>query len=217
MSDTNKITSHHKTWSEADQVTLLKAAKDFRATTGSEPKIGTIRDFFDKIKGSVAPHLDPDKAYYKLKRLKSKFLLNGSVTPSGAHDRVLYNLSKDVWRGLNGGQKTPAHAGNKDEGRDYEEDGDDYAIVAVEKTQKKVESYPFLSDALREYWKSNGDKFSAVSLENGLTQMDTARARELEKKWKKQVEADIRSRMKQHEVFKEVYALLIDGVKGQGL
>lgn len=111
MSDTNKITSQHKTWSEADQVTLLKAAKEFRATTGSEPKIGTIRDFFDKIKGSVAPHLDPDKAYYKLKRLKSKFLLNGSVTPSGAHDRVLYNLSKDVWRGLNGGQKTRAHAG----------------------------------------------------------------------------------------------------------
>lgn len=107
--------------------------------------------------------------------------------------------------------------GNKDEGRDYEEDGDDYAIVVVEKTQKKVESYPFLSDALREYWKSNGDKFSAVSLENGLTQMDTARARELEKKWKKQLEAEIRSRMKQHEVFKEVYALLIDGIKGQGL
>lgn len=111
MSDLNKITSPHKTWSEADEVTLLKAAKEFRARTGSEPKIGTIREFFDKIKGSVALHLDPDKVYYKLKRLKSKFLLNGSVAPSGAHERVLYNLSKDVWRGLSGGEKKRADAG----------------------------------------------------------------------------------------------------------
>jgi adenosylcobinamide amidohydrolase len=88
--------------------------------------------------------------------------------------------------------------------------------VAVDKTQKKVESYPFLSESLREYWKSNGEKFSSVSLEKGLVQMDTARARELEKKWKKQLEAEMRSRMKRHEVFKEVYALLIDGVRGQG-
>lgn len=88
--------------------------------------------------------------------------------------------------------------------------------MVAEKTQKKVESYPYLSEALREYWKSTGDKFSAVSLESGLVDMDAARARELEKKWKKQLEADIRSRMKRHEVFKEVYALLIDGVKGQG-
>jgi Protein of unknown function, DUF573 len=111
MSDPNKITAPHKTWSEADEVTLLKAAKEFRKRTGSEPKIGTIREFFDKIEGSVAPHLDPDKAYYKLKRLKSKFLLNGSVAPSGAHERVLYNLSKDVWHGLSGGEKKRADAG----------------------------------------------------------------------------------------------------------
>ncbi|KAJ4816364.1 DNA-binding storekeeper protein-related transcriptional regulator [Rhynchospora pubera] len=223
MSSPSKVTAPHKTWSDADEVTLLRAAKEFRARTGSEPKIATIREFFDKIKGSVAPHLDPDKVYYKLKRLKSKFLLNGDIAPSGAHEKVLYNLSKDVWLGVVGDNKKKkkktkkknADAGNKDEVRDYE-DEDDYAIVTVERAQKEVGSFPFLSEALREYWKSNGEKFSSVSLENGLMQLDNTRARELEKKWKKQLEADIRSRMKRHEIFKEVYALLIDGVKGQG-
>ncbi|KAJ3698939.1 hypothetical protein LUZ61_002644 [Rhynchospora tenuis] len=221
MSSPSKVTSPHKTWSEADEVTLLRAANDFRGRTGSEPKIATVREFFDKIKDSMAPHLDPDKVYYKLKRLKSKFLLNGDTAPSGAHERVLYNLSKDVWRGVVGDNKKKkkkknADAGNKDEVRDYEEDEDEYAIVAVERTQREVGSFPFLSEALREHWKSNGDKFSSVSLENGLMQLDATRARELEKKWKKQLEADIRSRMKQNEIFKEVYGLLIDGVKGQG-
>lgn len=108
MSEPKKLTSPHKTWSEADEVVLLTAAKEFRARTGSEPRIATIREFFAEIKDSVARHLDQDKVYYKLKRLKSKFFLTGGVPPSGAHESVLYNLSKDVWHGVVGDENTHA-------------------------------------------------------------------------------------------------------------
>jgi hypothetical protein len=73
-----------------------------------------------------------------------------------------------------------------------------------------------VKEVLGEYWKSNGQGLSGVSLEKGLALLGSQEASVAEGKWRRQLEADMRMQMRRHDLGKEVYGLLIDAIKGLG-
>ncbi|KAF3320626.1 GeBP transcription factor [Carex littledalei] len=189
----------HKSWTETEEVALLKAAARFRARTGSPPRTPDMEEFFESVNRSLGSGMDQVRVFYKLKRLKSKFLqANGPL--SGPHERLIYKLSEEVW----GSDASAKHEKVLEEMPNCEE--------RVEMENGRV-NCAFVTEALREYWRENERMNSGALLEEGLQSMDPARAMKLEMKWREQVESDMRLKMKRHEVFKEVYNLLAYAVK----
>jgi Protein of unknown function, DUF573 len=180
-------------------VALLKTAVRFRARVGSAPRTPDMEEFFESVKRFLGSGMDQVRVFYKLKRLKSKFLQNNEPL-SGPHERLLYKLSQEVW-----GSEAPTKLGRELEENTYcDEQG------AMENGRLNC---VFVTQALREYWKEDGRMNSGVLLEEGLRYMDPARAMKLEMKWREQVESDMRLKMMQHEIFKEVYSMLAHAVK----
>ena len=52
---------------------------------------------FESLRGSLSTHLDQAKVYYKLKRLKSKFLHSAPAATGGPHERRVRDLCADLW------------------------------------------------------------------------------------------------------------------------
>jgi hypothetical protein len=55
-----------------------------------------------------------------------------------------------------------------------------------------------------------------VSLDKGLALVGADEGRVVEAKWRRQLDAEMRSQVRRHDLAKEVFALLIDTVKGLG-
>ncbi|KAJ3695969.1 hypothetical protein LUZ60_001346 [Juncus effusus] len=212
MSHSRKIPT---IWSDSDELSLLKSAREFKNRTGAEPKGLTMREFFEEVKGRIGEHLDLEKVTYKMRRLKVKWLSSRGEVPSGGHERAVYELSDEVWRTDEGDEKA-RNEGDKDRTETQEKTEDFYATEPIQIIYADFPTkHPNLTEALQDHYKSNKSNFSEVSLEKGLKEMDVSRSKEMEKKWKKQLEADMRLRMRKHEIVKEVYGLLVDCVKGQ--
>ncbi|XP_020083494.1 GLABROUS1 enhancer-binding protein-like 2 [Ananas comosus] len=194
-----------KPWTEADEVALLTGAAAFRARTGSVPRLPVMGEFFDSVKGSLSPHLNRDRVYYKLKRLKSKFLHTTADPRGGPHEHLVHDLCAEIWgaEAEEGGDDAPEGDGPA-EASDWaeEEDADDGA-----------DAFPFLKEALGDYWRSNGCFLSGSSLRKGLKRADPSEAKVMDVKWRKQCEAELRLQMRQLEISKEIYALLIETMK----
>lgn len=190
----------HKSWTENEEVALLRDAVRFRAQTGSAPRTPDMEEFFESVKRSLGSGMDQVRVFYKLKRLKSKFLQTSGPL-GGPHERLLYKLSAEVW----GSEATAKHERELEEKTNCEEEG--------EMENGRV-NCAFVEDALRKYWGENERmNYSGALLEEGLRSMDPAQAMKLEMKWREQVESDMRLKMKRHEMCKEVYGLLAQVVK----
>lgn len=159
---------------------------------------------FDSIRGSLSPHLDQAKVYYKLKRLKSKFLHAAPAAAAGPHDLLVRDLCYDVWG---------AHLGLSAE---------DDAVEAEEEASERrtvpdaAAMLPVVTEVLDAYWKTSGPALSGVSLEKGLSLLGTEAARSIEAKWRKQLDEEVHSQMRRHDLAKEVYGLLLDAIKRLG-
>ncbi|KAM0871434.1 hypothetical protein ACQ4PT_039392 [Festuca glaucescens] len=192
-------------WTDADELALLSGAVAFRAGSGRAPRLPDTGPLFESIRDSLSPHIDQAKVYYKLKRLKSKFCNTALSATSTSHDRRVRDLSAAVW----GADLTPPPAEEADEA-DEEDPDDGYADVAV------GVRLPLVSDLLGEYWKRNARALSGVSLEKGLALLGAEDGRVAEAKWRRQLDAEMRSQVRRHDLAKEVFGLLIDTVKGLG-
>ncbi|KAJ1699779.1 hypothetical protein LUZ63_008291 [Rhynchospora breviuscula] len=191
----------HQLWTDAEEVALLKAAVRFRARTGSPPRTPDMDDFFESVKTSLGSGMDQVRVFYKLKRLKSRFLLTSGPL-KGPHERLLYKLSAEVW----GSEATGKNGREVEEMPSCEEE-------RGEMENESVNCAGFVTEALREYWRENETGASGALLEEGLRCMNPARAGKLEMKWREQVESDIRLESKRHEIFKVVYGLLAHAVR----
>ncbi|XP_072953667.1 STOREKEEPER protein-like [Typha angustifolia] len=205
-----------KLWTEADEVALLTGAATFRSRTGLAPRRPDMREFYESIKGLISPHLGQDKVYYKLKRLKGKFMKTTEPRDE-PHEQLVYKLSAELWGSEDDNEEEEEEEGNGDA------DAVEEAENGVEEDEEREEgeeegnsSCPLLRDALVEYWKANPQYLSGFSLEKGLKLIEPSEAKRLEVKWRKQLEAELVLQMKRHEIFKEVYGLLIKGLKGMG-
>ncbi|PWZ17032.1 putative transcription factor [Zea mays] len=197
-----------KLWSEVDEVALLTGAAAFKDRTGIAPRLPDMGELFESIRGSLAPHLDQAKVYYKLKRLKSKFQHSVLGDSSTAHEHRLRDLGAALW----GAELTRP---------------EENAVVTAEETTDPDEGFidedregsvklPMVKEVLGEYWRLNGQTMSGVSLEKGLVLLGSQQASVVEVKWRRQLEADMRMQMRRHDLEKEVYGLLIDAIKGLG-
>ncbi|KAJ4764921.1 GeBP transcription factor [Rhynchospora pubera] len=190
----------HQIWTDAEEVALLKAAVRFRARTGSPPRTPDMEEFFESVKTSLGSGMDQVRVFYKLKRLKSRFLLTSGPL-KGPHERLLYKLSAEVWGSEAVGKN----------GREVEE------MPSCEEERGEMENgsvnCAFVTEALRQYWRENEKGGSGALLEEGLRCMNPARAGKLEMKWRAQVESDMRLKSKIHEIFKEVFGLLAHAVR----
>ncbi|KAL6861221.1 hypothetical protein ACP4OV_016921 [Aristida adscensionis] len=205
-----------KLWSDADEVALLKGAIAFKARTGFAPRLPDMVDLFESLRGSVAPHLDQAKVYYKLKRLKSKFQHSAPGANSSRHELRVRDLSADLWGAeLAAPIENNADAEEEEEVEEEVEEGD-----AVERyTGGDVivaARMPIVSEVLGDYWRLNGRALSGVSLEKGLAQLGLEEAESAEAKWRRQLEAEMRTQMRRQDLGKEVFGLLMDAVKGLG-
>ncbi|XP_044955249.1 uncharacterized protein LOC123405738 [Hordeum vulgare subsp. vulgare] len=199
--------SYGVVWSDADEVALLNAAAAFRGRHGRVPGLPDMGALFDAIRGSISPHIDQPKVYYKLKRLKSKF---DHAVPSAVvsrHEQRLRDLCKKVW-GANFDLAPDAPEDEEDE-EDEEERGRGTVPDAAA-------MLPVATEVLDAYWKTDGPALSGVSLEKGLSKLATEDARWIEAKWRRQLDAEVHSQIKRHDLAKEVYGLLLEAIKGLG-
>lgn len=183
----------HK-WSDADEFTLLAAAVAFRERNGHAPRLPDMAELFDSICDSISPHIDKFMVYYKMKRLKSKFQHS-----DGPRDRRLRNLCSVLW----GVGVVPSSEDNSDAG---ERSGVPDAAAMM----------PVVAEVLGEYWKTNERVMAGVPLEKGLSLLGKKEGRLLETKWRQQLDEEMRSQMRQHDLAKEVCGLLTDAIKGLG-
>ncbi|XP_047064385.1 STOREKEEPER protein-like [Lolium rigidum] len=207
-------------WTDADELALLSGAVAFRAGSGRAPRLPDTGPLFESIRDSLSPHIDQSKVYYKLKRLKSKFCNTALSATSTAHDRRVRELSAAIWAADLAPPPPPppalaleeAHHADDDDDDDDPEDDDGYAPPNVAVGPRM----PLVSDLLGEYWKRNARSLSGVSLEKGLALVGADEGRVVEAKWRRQLDAEMRSQVRRHDLAKEVFALLIDTVKGLG-
>ncbi|CAO2040546.1 unnamed protein product [Urochloa humidicola] len=183
----------HK-WSDADEFTLLAAAVAFRERTGHAPRLPDMAQLFDSICDSISPHIDQFMVYYKMKRLKSKFQHS-----DGPRDRRLRNLCSVLW----GVGVVPSSEDDSDAG---ERRGVPDAAAMM----------PVVTEVLGEYWKTNERVMAGVPLEKGLSLLGKKEGRMLETKWRQQLDEEMQSQMRQHDLAKEVCGLLTDAIKGLG-
>ncbi|XP_071679144.1 uncharacterized protein [Lolium perenne] len=207
-------------WTDADELALLSGAVAFRAGSGRAPRLPDTGPLFQSIRDSLSPHIDQSKVYYKLKRLKSKFCNTALSATSTAHDRRVRDLSAAIWAADLAPPPPPSpppalaleEANHDDDDDDPEEDDDGYAPTNVAVGPRM----PLVSDLLGEYWKRNARSLSGVSLDKGLALVGADEGRVVEAKWRRQLDAEMRSQVRRHDLAKEVFALLIDTVKGLG-
>ncbi|CAM0913857.1 unnamed protein product [Alopecurus aequalis] len=210
-------------WTHADELALLTGAAAFRAGSGRAPRLPDTGPLFESIRDSLSAHIDQAKLYYKLKRLKSKFCNTKLSATSTDHDRTVRDLSHDVW----GADLLPPAA--KDAIGYATEYATDYAADAEEDEEDPDDGYeaaadvavvgprlPLVSDLLGEYWTRNAGALSGASLERGLARLGAEEGRVAETKWRRQLDAEMRTQMRRHDLAKEVLGLLIDTVKGLG-
>lgn len=205
-----------KLWSDADEVALLTGAAAFKEKSGVAPRLPDMGDLYEFLKDSIAPHLDQAKVYYKLKRLKSKFQHTAPSASSSPHERLVRDLSADLW----GAELAhPAEDGEPslEEGADADE-AEGLNAIQVHKRgdfeEPQPGRLPIVREVLGEHWRSNG--YSRAYLEQGLSQADPDEADVVEAKWRRHLESDIRMRMRWHDLGKEVYGFLMDAIKGLG-
>ncbi|KAI4966893.1 hypothetical protein ZWY2020_035753 [Hordeum vulgare] len=199
--------SYGVVWSDADEVALLNAAAAFRGRHGRVPGLPDMGALFDAIRGSISPHIDQPKVYYKLKRLKSKF---DHAVPSAVvsrHEQRLRDLCKKVW-GANFDLAPDAPEEEEDEEEEEERGRGTVPDAAA--------MLPVATEVLDAYWKTDGPALSGVSLEKGLSKLATEDARWIEAKWRRQLDAEVHSQIKRHDLAKEVYGLLLEAIKGLG-
>ncbi|RLN09918.1 uncharacterized protein C2845_PM11G24620 [Panicum miliaceum] len=183
-----------KYWSDADEFTLLAAAVAFRERNGRAPRLPDMAELFDSICDSVSPDIDQFMVYYKMKRLKSKFQHS-----SGPSDRRLRNLCSILW----GVGVVPSS----------EDDSDAAERRGVPDAAAMM---PVVTEVLGEYWKTNERVMAPVPLEKGLSLLGKKEGRLLEIKWRQQLDEEMQSQMRQHDLAKEVCGLLTDAIKGLG-
>ena len=190
-------------WSDADELALLAGAAAFRARNGHVPRLPDMGALFDYLKGSLSPHIDQAKVYYKLKRLKSKFQHVAPSAAAGQHELRLRDLCIKVW-GANFGLPAEDDAPEEEEASEYRTVPDAAAML------------PVATEVLDAYWKTNGLALSGVSLEKGLSLLGTGAARSIEARWRRQLDAEVHLQMRRHDLAKDVYGLLLDAIKGLG-
>ncbi|OEL38520.1 hypothetical protein BAE44_0000462 [Dichanthelium oligosanthes] len=183
-----------KHWSDADEFTLLAAAVAFRERNGRAPRLPDMAELFDSICDSISPHIDQFMVYYKMKRLKSKFQHS-----DGPRDRRLRNLCSILW----GVGVIPS---SEDDSDAAERHGVPDAAAMM----------PVVTEVLGEYWKTNERVMAGVPLEKGLSLLGKKEGRLIETKWRKQLDEEMQSQIRQHDLAKEVCVLLTDAIKGLG-
>ncbi|XP_051192517.1 STOREKEEPER protein [Lolium perenne] len=193
-------------WSDADEVALLTGAAAFRARNGHVPRLPDMAALFGYLRGSLSPHIDQDKVYYKLKRLKSKYEHAAPSAAAGKHELRVRDLCGKVWGARVG-------LSDEDDSPPEEEQARDRERRAVPDAAAML---PVATEVLDAYWKTNGLALSGVSLEKGLSLLATEDARSIETRWRQQLDAEVRSQMRRHDLAKDVYGLLLDAIKGLG-
>jgi hypothetical protein len=192
-------------WSDADELALLTGAAAFRARNGHVPRLPDMGALFDYLRGSLSPHIDQDKVYYKLKRLKSKFEHAAPSAAASKHELRMRDLCNKVW-----GARLALS----------DEDDEPVEEEAAREERRTVPDaaalLPVATEVLDAYWKANGVALSGVSLEKGLSLLGTDDARSIEARWRQQLDAEVRLQMRRHDLAKDVYGLLLDAIKGLG-
>jgi hypothetical protein len=207
-----------KLWTDADEVALLTGAGAIKERSGVAPRLPDMGELYEFLRDNISAHLNQSKVYYKLKRLKSKFQHSAPGAYSTPHDRLVRDLSADLW-----GAELAYQPGDNErpveDGADFEETEEVDAIqvrASGASDEQDPERIPIVREVLGDYWRLNGQALSGVSLERGLSLVAPDVADVADAKWKKQLEADMRMQMRWHDLGKEVYGLLMDAIKGLG-
>ncbi|KAJ1280794.1 hypothetical protein BS78_04G260000 [Paspalum vaginatum] len=193
-----------KHWSDADEFTLLSGAVAFRERHGRAPRLPDMAELFDSITDSISPHIDQFMVYYKIKRLKSKFLHT-----DGPPDPRLRSLCSALW-GVGAGAGVGVGVGVVPSSEDDSDVGEPRSVPDA------AAMMPVVTEVLGEYWKTNERAMTGVPLEKGLSLLGKKEGRLLETKWRQQLDEEMQSQMRRHDLAKEVCALLTDAIKGLG-
>uniref|UniRef100_K3YRV9 Glabrous enhancer-binding protein-like DBD domain-containing protein n=1 Tax=Setaria italica TaxID=4555 RepID=K3YRV9_SETIT len=178
--------NYPRTWSDADEVTLLEAAAAFRERTGQIPQ---KREYGTQGCCS-APSGAPSPRTSTRPRCTTSFVASRASSgtrrrgkSATGHDRLVHDLCAKV-RGF----------GN-----------------TVARDASTV--MPVVTEVLAEYWKMNERALAGFPLEKGLSLLSKKEGRLMETRWRKQLDEEMQTQMQRHDLAKEICVLLNDTVK----
>lgn len=200
-----------KLWTDADEIALLNGAISFRARYGIAPRLPDVEGLYESLRDSLSSHINQAKVYYKLKRLKSKFCNTALPPTSTPHERRVRALSADLW-----GTEVAPSVEDLPEAEEPEEEDADEVYTGADVAVAVSERLPLVSELLGEYWRRNGRAMSGVSLEKGLGLLGAEEGNVAETRWRRQLDAEMRTQLRRHDLAKEVFGLLSDTIKGLG-
>lgn len=229
-------------WSDENELAVLKGMIEYKSKKGLDP-VSDMGDFHEFIKKNISVEVSKNQLVDKIRRMKKKYLVNvekardNGENPvfSKPHEHKSFELSKKIWGSEAGSSRkakppTRSIANNninsnnnliaialpaKKKEKEKEKDAClDNGEVKDEKEEEFVASYPCLNSVLEsgeEGFSRLGKRFK-MELVTGI---GSAKATELENKWKKVREAELEVYVKRVELVHEQAKLMLEAFKNR--
>ena len=231
-------------WSDENELAVLKGMIEYKSKKGLDP-ISDMGDFHEFIKKNISVEMSKNQVVDKIRRMKKKYQVNvekagdNGENPvfSKPHEHRCFELSKKIW-GIEAGSSRKAKpptrgiannniysnnnsiaialpAKRKEKEKEKEKEAClDNGEVKDEKEEEFVATYPCLTSVLEsgeEGFSRLGKRFK-MELVTGI---GSAKATELETKWKKVREAELEVYAKRMELVHEQAKLMLEAFKNR--
>ncbi|KAK4255386.1 hypothetical protein QN277_008393 [Acacia crassicarpa] len=208
-------------WSEDDEIAILKGMIEYRAEKGTDPW-ADMKAFVGFVNEKFHVDVSLEQLKNKIKRLKQKYQgvaeksKNGEVPVLGkSHDYRIFDLSKKIWEAsVTNGMEGSAKKKRKPKPTQSEPNTSASALpngeIIVEPTRPNSSFY----DALLVQGKLMSIPDGAANfMKEALPLMGSAKAGELESKWRKLQEAELKLYLKKVELVRDAAKQMLEAMK----
>ncbi|KAI4322575.1 hypothetical protein L6164_022253 [Bauhinia variegata] len=225
--DVKKGSGIQRLWSEDDEIAILKGMIEFQSKKGVDPHadMGVFHEF---IKKNLNADVSKNQLQDKIRRLKKKYQVNAEKGENGEdpvfskpHEHKAFELSKKIW-----GPGAAAASGKRKANQSKVKNSSTLPSPKREVVEKKKEEPSSEINAESEKPCSNylsellvSEKLltppeSVTSLmKESLPLIETAKAKELERKWEKLKEEECQLYLKKIDLIRESAKLVLESKK----
>ncbi|GFZ05522.1 hypothetical protein Acr_17g0010940 [Actinidia rufa] len=206
-------------WSEEDEIVVLKGMSDYQSKKGADPNtdMGAFHEF---IKKSLRVDVSRNQLMDKVRRLKKKYRNNAGKGEKGEdpvfskpHEYKSFELSKKIWgeganNAVDGSAKSPGSTNKK--ARKSVKVGN--TVLLPKKDGKEVALDEGLKGEVNDMMVDEV-KDMKVDEEERMSMIGSAKAKELEEKWRNLREEEVSLYLKRVDLIKEQAKAVLDSMK----
>ncbi|KAL7185711.1 hypothetical protein ACSBR2_027634 [Camellia fascicularis] len=229
----------NRLWNEDDEIAVLKGMIEFQSKKGSEPHadMGAFHEF---IKKSLRADVSKNQLVDKVRRLKKKYQINAEKGEdpvfSKPHELKTFELSKKIWGGGGASNAVDDNAPKNEAKKSRKRIKVNNSAPSPKEVRKelvlreasKVEAkdpvpdqkefwatFPCLKESLelKEYSTFSMPELGKNLLKDGMSTIGSAKAMELEEKWKIFRQEEVALYLKRTELIQEQTKLILDAMK----